>query len=147
MTDIWEDVREALVAKLAASSGMAAAGLRGASGDLEPVNPPPHWYVWPPEFTFTTGGADAEEYLLAYPWELVVPKPSGRTRPAPIAAAIVRAAQEELRTGVKLGKSYVVDVRLMSAAHGIEAMADTEQTGMRGTIVVQVYETHATRTV
>lgn len=148
MSDLWESVRAALASKMAASSGMAAAGLRSASAAVDDVGDPPFLRVLPCSFDFTNGDANEDDYLLTFPFELVVAQPTGRTRSDPTGQAIVRALQVELRTGVQLGlgSSGVIDARLLAAAPGLDEYAPLGMNGYRGTIVVQVHETGFTRT-
>ncbi len=84
------------------------------------------------------------EYMLTYPVTLIMPVPGGRKRQQVKGAAIMRALQEEWRSGFGLGMSgLVVDSHVGEA----EAVAEDEDNlpGYRSSIPVQLYETHAAR--
>lgn len=152
MTDIWNDVRDAIVAKIVASSGLATATLRGADDDIDdpPASALPRIKVLNPAFTpGDQQNAMVSEYTLEFPFELLVQVPSGKKRSGPIAASIMRALQLEWRSGFKLGLGAsfeVVDSHLGSASPGLSVYADSNLDGYTGSIVVQVYETHSART-
>ena len=152
MSDEWNDIRDAAVAKMAASSGMATAGLRGAS--VETDDPPgaalPAIRMLPPIFTpLEQQNAYVSEYVLEFPFELLLPVPNGRRRADRIGMNIMRAAQLEWRSGFKLGLSStldVVDSSIGPASPGLQEYADSGLDGYRSSVIVQVYETHSART-
>jgi hypothetical protein len=155
---VWDQVRDAIAAKLAASSGCATAGLRRATVNVDdPLSMTPEVRVLNPAFTMLSQSGSSEEYILEVPFELVVERPAGTKRSNPIAADIARAIQVEMQTGVKLGAvavsgTSIVDARLLSLTPGLSEydMADANGNplydGYRGVVSVQVFEV-VTRTV
>lgn len=147
MADYWQDIREAIAAKIAASSGMATAGLRSAVLVMEETGEKPCMAVGEPDFEpLGFSNASVSEYMLTYPVRLTMPVPGGRKRQQTTGAAIMRAFQEEWRTGVKLGLSTLVVDSYVGAAQGIPESEDALP-GYGSSVVVQVYETHTARTV
>lgn len=156
MGGAWDVVREALASKIDASSGCATAGMRRATADVDaPLSMPPEVRVLQPSMTMLGQTANVEEYILEVPIEVVCIAPSGKRRSNPIAAAIARAVQVELRTNVTLTAATgasVVDQRLLSATPGLTEYDDVNDgtgepmyDGYRLVVAVQVYET-VTRT-
>lgn len=152
MAGAWDVVRAALATKLNASSGCLAAGMRRASDDVDaPLSMPPEVRVLQPSMTMLGQTGSTEEYVLEVPVEVVCTAPSGKRRSNPIAAAIARAIQVELRTNVTLTAATgasVVDQRLLSASPGLseydqvnEETGDPLYDGYRLILAVQVYET------
>ena len=143
MTDgAWVTIREALATELNSSSGMATAGLRRALASVdEPLAMMPEARVLQPAFTFLSGTALAEEYLLDIPVEIVCARPAGKRRSNIVAANIARAAHVESWTGVKLGVNIVllevIDCRLMAASDGLDVYG--EEVGADGKPVYDGY--------
>ena len=152
MSDTWATIRTAVVAKAAASTYMAAAGLRSAdaSPDAPAAGALPALKFQNPIFTpLDQQNAYVSEYVLEFPFELLVPVPSGQRLSGPIAADIMRAMQVEWRSGFKLGLDGsldIVDSRVGGAAPGLSVNAETGYDGYSGSVLVQVYETHSART-
>lgn len=146
MADYWQDVREAIVAKLAASTTLATAGLRAAVQVREESGERPMFEVDEPQFEpGDQQNANVSEYMLTYPLTLIMPIPAGRKRQQGSGAAIMRALQEEWRSGFGLGLSgLVVDSHPGPAT----PIPEDEETfpGYSGSIIVQLYETHSART-
>lgn len=151
MSDAWDAVRSGIVTKLAASSGLASAGLRRASANLDdPLSMLPEVRVLQPAYTLLSQSGTSEEYLLDVPFEVVVNRPAGTRRSNPIAADIARAVQVEFQAGVKLGLSLglvsIVDARVLSMEPGLSEYDDRAPDdtplydGYRGVIQVQVFE-------
>lgn len=147
MTDHWNDIRDAIAAKLAASTLCSTAGLRTADTDAGDEMKPPSMRIL--QVASVTGierpNAWAESYTLTIPAELIVMKPAGLKRSNPTVLAIARAVQVEWRTGIKLGlPSYVVESRLESWSEGLQEYAETGQDGGRFIFEVTVNETLTT---
>jgi hypothetical protein len=146
MADTWQTVRAAIVAKMAASTLMATAGLRAAVLTREETKELPLIEVGEPLFSpGDQQNAYVSEYVLEYPLDLVMPIPAGRKREQPTAAAIMRALQEEWRSGFGMGLTGLVVDSHPGEATAIEQTEDTTP-GYRGSIIVQLYETHSART-
>lgn len=151
MSGAWDVVRAALATKLNASSGLATAGMRRATDDVDlPLSMLPEVRVMQPAMTMLGQTGSVEEYVLEVPVEVVCSRPSGRRRTDPVAAAIARALQVELRTNVTLTAATgasVVDQRLLSASPGLVEYAGVDDNGdqlydgYRLVLSVQVYET------
>lgn len=152
MTDLWNDVGDAIVAKIVASASLATAGLRGADGDIDdpPASATPRIKLLNPVFTpGDEQNARVSEYTLEFPFELLVPIPNGKKRSGPIAASIMRALQLEWRSGFKLGLDSsldVVDSHLGPSSPGLSVYDASNLDGYTGSFIVQVYETHSART-
>jgi hypothetical protein len=146
----WDEVRDAIAAKLDASAGCAAAGLRRASTKVDgPIGPDPEVRVLQPGFTMMAQTGSSEEYVLEVPFELLVGRPAGTRRSNPKAADIARAIQVEFQTGITLGLALglvtIVDARLLSMTPGLVEYQDSGLDGYRGVVSVQVFES-VTRT-
>jgi len=147
MSGQWDVVRDAIAAKLAASTGCTTAGLRAADTNAEDKLTPPHIRVLQVSaFELKNRpNANQESYTLTIPAELIVERPDGLKRSNPLAITIARAAQVEFQAGIKLGlPSYVVECRLASWSEGLQEYADTEMDGGRFVFEVDVTETLTT---
>lgn len=145
MTSAWDDIRQAIATKIAASSGCATAGLRAADVDTDDPLDPPHIRVLQPGYTLNWQSGVKEAFTLDVPFELVVAQPGGRKRSDPKAAAIARALQVEWQSGYKLtsldlGLVSITDARLTSMSPGLTEYADQGYDGYRGVITVDVEE-------
>lgn len=148
----WDVIRDAIATKLNASSGCATAGLRRATSKVdEALSMMPEARVLQPGYSFLSGTANEEHYLLDIPVEIVISAPAGKWRSNQVAVDIARAVQVEFWTTVKLGVNVslleVVDCRLLSAQDGLGYYADDRDIdgravldGYRLTFQVQVRE-------
>ena len=145
MTSAWDDIRQAIATKIAASSGCTTAGLRAADVDTDDPITPPHIRVLQPGYTLNWQSGVKESFTLDVPFELVVEQPGGRKRSDPKAATIARALQVEWQSGYKLtsldlGLVSITDARLTSMTPGLTEYADQGYDGYRGVITVDVEE-------
>lgn len=145
MADHWDDIGQAIATKMRTSALLIAAGLKGAEvSEDQGSDASPKIRVLQPDFEMIGHTANESGYFLRFPFELLVPKPSGTVRSGPRAAALMRALQEEWRIAVKLGMgTLVVSSELVAATRGLEAFAESGQDGYRGVISVQCHETHS----
>lgn len=143
MTDTWHTVAEAIATKLAASSGCATAGLRGADTDItDQLAGLPIAKVLEPSMTMIDQTANREEYELLFPVEVIVARPAGRGRSRSKWSAIARAIQEEWWTGQTLGGAVSWSV-VVGADHGLTEYDDEARDGCTVTIRAHVLETLA----
>ena len=141
MSDAWQAIAEAIAAKLAASAGCAAAGLRGADARVgDPLAAIPFARVMEPSMAMVDQTADVEEYDLSYPVEVVVPRPTGRTRSRVSWSAIARAIQVEWRSGQTLG-GLVAFSLVASVEHGLVEHDDEARDGCVVLLRARAYET------
>lgn len=143
MSDTWELVREAIAAKLIASSGVRAAGLRKADTLTEDTMSPPEAKVLWPTLEMHDQTADTESYDLRIPVEVMVPTPTGRGRSAPTWSAIARAIQVEWRIGITLGLSAsgVWHSQMVSVTPGLTEYDETGLDGCTIEFLVRIMET------
>lgn len=145
MSDIWEDIRAAVVAKLAGSTGLAAAGLRGADTDAETKQSALPWAkVGRPAIQgdIERPNANVEMYDLRIPVEMLVARPAGTRRSQVNVSALMRAAQVEWRSGITLGLAPTVSWSFLeSFVQEPDEYADTGTDGGHFEVVARVTET------
>jgi hypothetical protein len=143
MSDTWETIRQAAAAKVLASAGCLAAGLRKSDTLLDDtlVLPALKWLYPMPAGDINRPNGNAEEYDLRIPAELLIGKPGGRARSAATRSAIVRALQIEWRTGITLGLAPTVSWSFLESVDGeLDEFADTGYDGCRIELMVRVTE-------
>jgi len=143
MSDTWETVRQACAAKIAASAGCTAAGLRKSDTLLNDtlVLPSLKW-LWPlPTGDISRVNANVDEYDLRLSAELLGGMPGGKARSAATRSAIVRAIQIEWRIGITLGLAPTVSWSFLETVEGdLEEFVDTGYDGCRIEVIARVTE-------
>ena len=141
------DVPPAIAAKLQASAGCAAAGLRKADTNEGDPLTPPHIRVGNVSWEITDRPVGNAEYLrLTVKGTLLVQRPDGSKRKQATVDAIAQAVRVEFQSGVKLGLAPFVDECWLVGfdADDMGDYADTELIGGTFTWLIDVTDTLAT---